>query len=73
MGKHLLAKVHIAMLNELTESEVSELTMSTVDETALAILMRQGSQGITIVTFQLNLSFDIYTLAILTVMVDKTI
>jgi len=43
MGKHLLAKAHIAKLNELTESEVTELTSSTVDETALAILRRQGS------------------------------
>jgi len=43
MGKHLLAKAHIAKLNELTESEVTELTSSTVDETDLAILKRQGS------------------------------
>jgi hypothetical protein len=41
MGKHLLAKPHIAKLNELTESEVTELTSSTVDETALAILKTQ--------------------------------
>jgi len=38
MGKPLLAKVHIAKQIELTVSEVSELTKSTVDETALAIL-----------------------------------
>jgi len=38
MGNHVLAKTHIAKLNELTESEVAELTTSTVDETALAIL-----------------------------------
>jgi hypothetical protein len=50
MGKHLLAKAHIAKLNELTESEVTELTSSTVDETALAILKKQGSRGITIVS-----------------------
>jgi hypothetical protein len=43
MGKHLLAKANIAKLNELTVSEVTELTSSTVDETALAILKRQGS------------------------------
>jgi len=43
MGKHLLAKAHIAKLNKLTESEVTELTSSTLDETALAILKRQGS------------------------------
>jgi len=50
MGKHLLVKAHIAKLNELTELEVTELTSLTVDETALAILKRQGSQGITIVS-----------------------
>jgi len=47
MGKHMLAKVHIVKLNESTESEVTELTSSKVDETALAMLKRQGSQGIT--------------------------
>jgi len=50
MGKHLLAKAHIAKLNELTISEVTNLTSSTVDETALAILKRQGSRGIPIVS-----------------------
>jgi hypothetical protein len=43
LGKHLLAKAHIAKLDELTESEVTELNSSTADETALAILKRQGS------------------------------
>jgi hypothetical protein len=38
MGKHLRAKADITKLNELTESAVIELTSSTVDETALAIL-----------------------------------
>jgi len=59
MGKHLLAKAHIAKSNELTESEVTELTSSTVDETALAILKRQGSRGITIVWLQRKIIFDI--------------
>jgi len=59
MGKHLLAKAHIAKSNELTESEVSDLTKSTVDETALAILKRQGSRGITIIRSQLKLLFNI--------------
>jgi len=54
MGKHLLAKAHIAKLNELTVSEVTELTSSTVDETPLAILKRQGTPGITIVSSQEN-------------------
>ena len=39
----MLVKAHIAKLNKLTESDVSELTKSTVDETALAILKRHGS------------------------------
>jgi len=52
MGKQLLAKAHIAKLNELTQSEVTKLTSSTVNEAALAILKRQGSHGITIVSSQ---------------------
>jgi len=40
MGKHRLGTAHIAKLNELSESEVTELTSSTVNETALAILKR---------------------------------
>ena len=59
MGKHLLPKAHIAKLNELTVSEVTELTSSTVDETALAILKRQGSRGTTIVSLQRKIRFDI--------------
>jgi len=59
MGKHLLAKAHIAKLNELTESEVTELTSPTVDEAALTILKRQGSRGITIVSSQEKLIGDI--------------
>jgi len=59
MGKHLLTKAHIAELNELTESEVTELTSSTVDETALAILNRQGSRGITIVSVPRKMILDI--------------
>jgi len=52
MGKLLLAKADIAKLNELTDSEVSELTSTTIDQTALAILKRQDSHGITIVSSQ---------------------
>jgi len=59
MGKHLLAKAHIAKLNELTELEVTELTSSTVDEAVLAILKREGSRGITIVRSQEKLIGDI--------------
>jgi len=73
MGKHLLPKAHIANLHQLTESEVSELTKATVDETAIPVLIKQGSRGITIVMLQLKLLFNILSLAILTVMADKTI
>jgi len=59
MGKHSLAKAHIAKLNELTDSEVTELTSTMVDETALAILKRQGSRGITTVSLQRKFRFDI--------------
>jgi len=50
MGKHLLVKAHIGKLNELTEIEVIKLTSPTVVETTLAILKRQGSRVITIVS-----------------------
>jgi len=59
MWEHLLAKAHIAKLNELTESEVTELTSSTVDETALAILKKEGSRGITIVSVPRKMILDI--------------
>jgi hypothetical protein len=59
MGKHLLAKADIAKLNEITQSEVSQLTISTLDEIALVILMRQGSQGISIVSVQMKFLFHI--------------
>jgi len=57
MGKHLLAKAHNAKLNELTVSEVSELISTTIDKTALAILKRQGSHGITIASSQKEFIF----------------
>jgi len=59
MGKRLLAKAHIAKLNDITESEVPKLTSLRVDDTALAILKRQGSRGITIVSLQRKFIFDI--------------
>jgi hypothetical protein len=59
MRKHLMAKSHIAKLNELTVTEVTKLTSSTVDEISFAILNRQGSRGITIVCLQRNIRFDI--------------
>jgi hypothetical protein len=59
MGKHLLTKAPIAKLNKLTASGVTELTSSTVNETALAILKRQGSRGITSVSVQRKMIFDI--------------
>jgi len=59
MGKHLLAKAHIAKLNKLTESEVTELTSSMVNKTALTILKRQRSRRITIVSSQSKIIFDI--------------
>jgi len=59
MGKHLLANSHIAKWNKLTEPELTKLTSSTVDETALAILKRQRSRGITIVGSQKKIIFDI--------------
>jgi uridylate kinase len=59
MGQQLLAKAHIAKLNQLTESEVIELTSSTVDETAFAMRKRKGSRGITMVSVWRKMIFDI--------------
>jgi len=59
MGKYLLANAHITTLNKLTDSEVTEFTISTVDATALAILKRQGSLGILITSSQQKFIFDI--------------
>jgi len=60
LGIHFVATVHIAQLKRLPESEIIELTSSTVAETALDILMRQGSRGILIVSSQRKLIFNIY-------------
>jgi len=59
MGKHLLANAHISKLNELTVSEVTELTSSMVNETAWEILKWQGSQDIPIVSSQRKFKFTI--------------
>jgi len=73
MGKHMLAKAHIAKSKEFTVSEHTELTSSTVDETALDILKRQGSRGIPIVSSQRKFEFTIQVLSILTELTDKTL
>ena len=73
MGKHLLANAHIAKLNELPVSEVTELTSSTVTETALAILKREGSRGILIVSSQRKIKQTIQVSSILTELTDKTL
>jgi hypothetical protein len=57
MGQRLLAIVHITKLHELTVSKVTDLTSSTVDETASDILKRQGSQGIPIVSSETKFKF----------------
>ena len=59
MGKHLLAKAHIAKSNELTESQVTEWTRLMVDDTALALVSRHGSPGITISSLRMKIIFDI--------------
>jgi hypothetical protein len=66
MGKHFLAKAYMAKLNELTVPEATELTSSTVDESAVAILKRQGRQGIPIVSSQKKIKFPIQGLSMLT-------
>jgi len=59
MLKHLLTKALIAMVKEETDSELTKVTSSMVDETALAILKRQWGPGIAIVCSQRVCFFDI--------------
>ena len=59
MGENLLAKALIAKLNKSTEFQVTELTSSTADEQALAIMNRQRSRVITIVSSRRKFLFDI--------------
>jgi len=59
MRKHLLPKPHSTKLNKLTESEVTQLTSWMVNETAFAMMNRQGSWGITKVSSQRKFTFDI--------------
>jgi len=71
LGIQLLAKVHIAKLNKLSQAEVTELPSSTVDETAFAMPKTQGSRGIQILSSQRNITFDFYVLFILTELTDR--
>jgi len=73
MWKHLLAKAPIAKLYELTETEVTELTTSMVDETASAITGRQGSQGITRVSLQMKFIMDIQGWSIFAELTEKMV
>jgi hypothetical protein len=73
MGKHLRGKAHFTKSNELTVSEVTKLTSSTVNETASAKLKRQGSRGIRIVSSQMKIKFTIQVLSILTELTDKMV
>jgi hypothetical protein len=73
MGRHLLAKVHITKLNELTVSEGTKLSSSTVNETALAMLKLQGTRGIPIFSLQRKSIFTIQVLSILTELTDTTL
>jgi len=73
IGKHLLAKAHITKLSKLPVSELPKLTSSTVDETAVAILKRQESRGIPIVSSQRKFKFTIQIVNILTELTDKMI
>ena len=73
MGKHLLAKAHMAKLNELTWSEVSELTSTNVDKTALAIVKIQGSRGITLERLHKKIIFDSLVVLILPSLTDTTL
>jgi hypothetical protein len=59
MGTQLLSKAQIAKVNKLLDSEVTEWTTSTVHEAAWTVLTRIVSRGITIVSSQWAITFDI--------------
>jgi len=59
IGKDLLAKAQSSELNELTEAEVTEFTISMVDVTVLAIPKCQGNRGIRIVCSLSQIIFNV--------------
>jgi len=73
MGKYLFAKAHIAKLSESSELEAAELPSTMVDTTAFAILMREGSQQITIVISQTKFKFELKVASILTQLTDNMV
>jgi hypothetical protein len=73
MWNHLIGKVLIATFNESKESDVHDLTCSTVDELAFTTLTTQKSQGITIVSWRRKFVLDISILSILTEFTVKTL
>jgi hypothetical protein len=46
MGQHLATITHKVELIKFTESDVTSLTGTAVDEQALAVLKQKGSQGV---------------------------
>jgi len=73
LRKLLLANTHIAKLHKLTVSQVMELTSSTVNDTALAILRSWGSQGITMLSLQRIFICDIQIWSIDTELTHKSL
>ena len=59
MGEYLLANVHLTKLDKITELGLTELTSSTVDETALVILKLQERWVIPTVSLQRTIMFHI--------------
>lgn len=67
----LLATLDITQMKEVTKLVVTELTSSKVDETAFAILKRQLSREISIVSLPRMFIFDNLVLSILTELTYK--
>jgi hypothetical protein len=63
LRKHLLPNAQITELNDITESDVTQLITLMVDQTALAIQMRKGIWGTTTVSSQRKFIFDIQVIA----------
>jgi hypothetical protein len=73
MGNYFLRTVYIAKLYKVTQSEVTKLTSSTVDETTLSIMNKKESRGNRIVSLQRRSKLDFQVLFILTKLTEITL
>jgi hypothetical protein len=73
IGNYFLRTVYIAKLYKVTQSEVTKLSSSTVDETTLSIMNKKDSRGNRIVSLQRRSKLDFQVLFILTKLTEITL